>query len=803
MCSVSHESVDSYFLHLKYKHKLSSLNKYFQCTSCPQSFQSIYSFRRHLINSHPSISQFSSTSSAQFSSPCVDNFQSDVHEEIEPNRISMEENEYNELDTEHHSFSLSLKLYGHKSMSRKIANEIILNIEEYNTAFIEHIENSQDLEYIKLKLNEFKGSFKKFNTEYKFQQYLKEKDLYSNSDNYIIDDSIGLDNITGSTRKGVLLPIKDNIRRFLQLPNVLSDMLESMNQLNQESSQIRSIIQGSVWMNKVKLFPNKLVLPYQLYQDDLEINNPLGSKRGLHKVTATYITFPLLKDSLGSKLENILTVGFTKAIDIVHGNCANFMPLINVLKDLEEQGIDITIDSKTFQLHLILSNITGDNLGLNSLLGYTKSFVANHCCRICVCHRDELRLQTEQDESLNRNQQNYTEALDEENVLVRLSTTGIRENCIFHHIQSFNVWDNVTCDILHDIYEGIVHYEVCEILNYMIFTKSYFTLDQLNARKSSFDYGFPDNTNKSVNIQLLNIEKKSLKMSASQIKCFLHFSTLFIGDFVPTTDPVWLFYLKLLRLIDKINSPSFNEADLNILQHDIKVHHETYLQLFPGSHLMPKHHFMLHYASIIRKLGPLKRLWTMRLEAKHKDIKEYAHVSCNRKNIVLSLAIQSNYHFAYQLHMKQSNPEKPYIVYGKGVFLNLIESKLLKIFSNFSLLEKYEIDELKKIFSVSYIEICNTKYQLNNVVSMINSNDELSFNQIKYILQIKNETYLVCMVLDSIEFDNHFDCYRLSTNSMLNNIYTLININSIKCPPLNLIKLPSGDYVIKLKTPFV
>lgn len=134
----------------------------------------------------------------------------------------------------------------------------------------------------------------------------------------------------------------------------------------------------------------------------------------------------------------------------------------------------------------------------------------------------------------------------------------------------------------------------------------------------------------------------------------------------------------------------------------------------------------------------------MRLEAKHKDVKEYAHASCSRKNIVLSLAIQSNYHFAYQLHMKHNNLEEPYIVHGKGVIINLIESKLINKISNSILLAQFDIQELKSILSVTFIEMCNTKYKLDNVFSIMNSNDELSFNNIKYILRIKDETFFLC-----------------------------------------------------------
>lgn len=48
-CKKKIAEVKSYITHLKLLHKLPSNNFNFQCTICPQSFQNIHAFRRHLI----------------------------------------------------------------------------------------------------------------------------------------------------------------------------------------------------------------------------------------------------------------------------------------------------------------------------------------------------------------------------------------------------------------------------------------------------------------------------------------------------------------------------------------------------------------------------------------------------------------------------------------------------------------------------------------------------------------------------------------------------------------------------------
>ena len=57
--------------------------------------------------------------------------------------------------------------------------------------------------------------------------------------------------------------------------------------------------------------------------------------------------------------------------------------LINELKILETHDINLTIEGIETNFKVILSFVTGDNLFLNSILGFVESFSALNPCRQC------------------------------------------------------------------------------------------------------------------------------------------------------------------------------------------------------------------------------------------------------------------------------------------------------------------------------------------------------------------------------------------------------------------------------------
>lgn len=227
------------------------------------------------------------------------------------------------------------------------------------------------------------------------------------------------------------------------------------------------------------------------------------------------------------------------------------------------------------------------------------------------------------------------------------STTGIKENCIFNTINSFHVTANFAVDMMHDIFEGVSHYDLCHIINKFIEMR-YFDLNTLNNRKMLFNYGDIEIGNISPAITSNNLSCFHLKMTAREMMTFVHLFPLMIGDLVPYDDELWLFLLNFLDIIEILLCLDIPSDLADRLRFLVKQHHTDYVQLFTDT-LKPKHHLMLHYCSVILQSGPPRNYWSFRYEAKHKEFKSYARAITSRKNICVSLAKKFQLKFAHSL----------------------------------------------------------------------------------------------------------------------------------------------------------
>lgn len=76
--------------------------------------------------------------------------------------------------------------------------------------------------------------------------------------------------------------------------------------MSNTDGEISNIVQGSVWREKVaRYFPGKTVLPLEVYFDDFEPDNALGSHAGDHKMGALYYTISYIPSEFRSSLQNI------------------------------------------------------------------------------------------------------------------------------------------------------------------------------------------------------------------------------------------------------------------------------------------------------------------------------------------------------------------------------------------------------------------------------------------------------------------------------------------------------------------
>jgi len=97
-------------------------------------------------------------------------------------------------------------------------------------------------------------------------------------------------------------------------------------------------------------------------------------------------------------------------------------------------------------------------------------------------------------------------------------------------------------------------------------------------------------------------------MSAREVMTFIHYFPLMVGDLVPENDEVWSFFLILLQINDQLLSYTFNTNSIKYLKQLISTHNKQYTILFNDT-LKPKHHFLIHYPTIIENSGPPRNYW--------------------------------------------------------------------------------------------------------------------------------------------------------------------------------------------------
>lgn len=72
-----------------------------------------------------------------------------------------------------------------------------------------------------------------------------------------------------------------------------------------------------------------------------------------------------------------------------------------------------------------------------------------------------------------------------------------------------------------------------------------------------------------------------------------------IGTYIPHDDDRWLNYLLMLEVVDLLFAPEITMDEVAYAHILIVEHHEGFVQCYPHSRPIPKHHFMIHMARLI------------------------------------------------------------------------------------------------------------------------------------------------------------------------------------------------------------
>lgn len=579
---------------------------------------------------------------------------------------------------------------------------------------------------------------------------------------------------------GVCIPLKHSLKCFLEIPGLFNKIVDYIQRLQTETNVISNIIQASLW--KVKYASLRLsafqlgfiVLPLYIFYDDLECGNAFGSHAGVNKFGAVYVMLACLPPEIASRLSSIIFSSLFNSSDVKESTDAKvFKNLIDELNDLRKTGITINVNGVVKRVKFQLILLLGDNLGLNTVLGFVTSFRSHFYCRICQCSSKETDVLTTENESKLRTINNYKTDLQ----LSNFSKTGIKEECAFHRVDGYNM-DNVTVDLLHDWLEGVLMY----VFNRLIRTfleKGYFSLSELNARLKNFNYG-SDNLNKPPPIKMEKLySKQDLKMSAAEMLILVRYFGLIIGDKIPVGDNHYELYIYLAELNDIFFSQNITKDDSIILKEKIQFLLEAYKKYY-GS-LKPKMHFLTHYPKLLLKNGPFVNFWGARFESSHKSVKSTVTSTSNKQNLKKTVAMKQCFIMCKVMHDLQ---------FEESIILESQATDNLNVKLYFS-------DAIKNSLCTYYkkVSIEGIPYKIGTFLVLKPEPNEVEnqFGKIIDIVRCEEKIYFYFEIFKEFTFDRHVHAYMVENFGKKK----LIEFSDLpRLPAVMCIKIKNTIYVI-------
>ena len=313
-------------------------------------------------------------------------------------------------------------LYSKPSIPRNIVQCVIEEMTNIFTVPIKIVQNTVDRILIRNSVpldqqREINAMFEVFysvlqesSTEYLRFKSLREAGILTDPFSHQIGEDF-------ETRKGKempksrfaqIIPLRTLLKSFLETGDVLDCILHYMDSLKTPTTVISNIIQGKVFKRTCQKFVNKVVMPLSMFFDAYEVGNSLGSHCGVHNLGAAYIILESVPPAYRTSLENVFLVMLLHYQDLrKNGNSVRFSKLIEEFNYLAETGILVETKTKKLRVYFVLAAIKGDNLGLNTILGYSESFSSNYYCRICKMSKADAQYAIVADNTILRTKINY------------------------------------------------------------------------------------------------------------------------------------------------------------------------------------------------------------------------------------------------------------------------------------------------------------------------------------------------------------------------------------------------------------
>ena len=439
------------------------------------------------------------------------------------------------------------------------------------------------------------------------------------------------------------VPIIDSLEQFLNAPGVFQTCVFDF---EKREDFITDFSNGTMFHDHPSFKDSKNSIVLSLYYDDIEICNPLGSKS--RNTAVFYYSVLNLPIKYRSKLCNFrLLAVCDKDILNKYGIEAVLHPFITDMQKLHE-GYDFRIDGSIYNLKGNLFHVLGDTPASHLIGGFKQGVgFAFSKCRACHCTYEDMQTKFTEDQFKPWTKEEYNrycadiERADTKYMADYLKMVyGINKRSPLCEIENFDITNHLPMDVMHVMSEGVIQYEIKEVIKYFI-ANGDFSLKDLNDEIADFPYNYKEVTDMPslLTHTCINSDDNSLGQSSSQANLLLDilpFVLRLLG--ISENSEHFAFIVELLSIHKILMAPIISVGTLAVLRGDIAAHLQNFRTLFPHCSIIPKQHYLIHMPSTIKKQGPSKRYSCMRPEGKNKVPKSVIKAKKNFINVPMTIS---------------------------------------------------------------------------------------------------------------------------------------------------------------------
>jgi len=266
----------------------------------------------------------------------------------------------------------------------------------------------------------------------------------------------------------IYVSVIERLQQMLCNDNLANILTKKISSAQRTKDTFYDILDGNYFQEDEGPDP---VFYFLIFQDAVEICNPLGNRSGKHKVVNFYWTLLNIPPKYRSKLSSMSLFAMVKRKILDKYSFENVLaPFFEEMRQLT-QGVDFLIHDKRRKCFGRVILCLGDTEGQQQIGGFKVGVGFSYRkCRLCYAVQEDVRNNFEVASFVQRSNISYVQQCDSiinapnENIKGQLQTTyGIIEPSCLLKLKDFDITKQLPHDVMHVILEGVLPYE-CQLL---------------------------------------------------------------------------------------------------------------------------------------------------------------------------------------------------------------------------------------------------------------------------------------------------------------------------------------------------